>query len=416
MAICAKRRGTATGFLLALMLASAGALGGADTSYTVRKGDSVWLIAKRFAVPPNSILTANDLTANATIRPGDRLVIPTAAASDRGAVDGTHVVQSGETLWSIARRYGTTVTALANANALDPERALQVGARLKVPAGKGPDVVGWETEDIYAVQPGDSLSQIARRYGTTAGALAARNGLRKHGVLRAGRRLVVPGKPAAAAAQPSGEARRAGDSRARYYVVARGDTLSQIARDFSTTPDALARLNGRQVEDVLPVGLRLRVRADAQGSPRAADTGTERSPRAADTEAGRSQRAADTGAGPRFVRTAMKYRGVRYRYGGMTKRGMDCSGLVARVLQTHGIDAPHSSKGLYRLGKPVRRADLSPGDLVFFHTTRAGISHVGFYVGDGKFIHASSGSGRVKVSRLDNGYYHRRYVGARRLE
>jgi cell wall-associated NlpC family hydrolase len=94
---------------------------------------------------------------------------------------------------------------------------------------------------------------------------------------------------------------------------------------------------------------------------------------------------------------------------------MDCSGLVYRVLASHGIRAPHNSRALYRLGKSVAREDLQAGDLVFFHTRGRGISHVGIYLGDGKFIHASSAKGRVRVDRLDEGYYARRYVGARRV-
>jgi cell wall-associated NlpC family hydrolase len=99
----------------------------------------------------------------------------------------------------------------------------------------------------------------------------------------------------------------------------------------------------------------------------------------------------------------------------MTTRGMDCSGLVARVLAMHGINAPHSSRALYKLGRAVSRTELQPGDLVFFNTNGRSISHVGLYVGEGEFIHASSGRGRVRVDTLEKGYYHRRYVGARRV-
>jgi cell wall-associated NlpC family hydrolase len=100
----------------------------------------------------------------------------------------------------------------------------------------------------------------------------------------------------------------------------------------------------------------------------------------------------------------------------MSDRGMDCSGLVARVLKAHGIKAPHNAASLYHLGVPVPSGKLRPGDLVFFHTTRRGISHVGIYMGKGQFVHASSGGGCVEVDRMDEGYYHRRFVGARRLK
>jgi len=85
------------------------------------------------------------------------------------------------------------------------------------------------------------------------------------------------------------------------------------------------------------------------------------------------------------------------------------------VLLSHGIKAPHSSRQLYKLGKPVSRDQLQPGDLVFFNTNGRGISHVGIYIGDQKFVHASSAGGKVRVDPLDTGYYQRRYVGARRV-
>jgi len=120
-------------------------------------------------------------------------------------------------------------------------------------------------------------------------------------------------------------------------------------------------------------------------------------------------------SGTQLVQTASLYEGVRYRWAGMSSRGMDCSGLIARVLQAHGIRAPHNSSQLYSLGRAVSRYDLQPGDLLFFSTRRRGIGHVGLYIGDGKFIHASSGAGRVITTSIDDPYYARRYVGARRL-
>lgn len=119
-----------------------------------------------------------------------------------------------------------------------------------------------------------------------------------------------------------------------------------------------------------------------------------------------------------LVATAHKYLGTRYRYGGASpSRGFDCSGLVYYLLSRHGIRAPHSAAELFRMGKPIARSALRPGDLVFFRNTahRRGITHVGIYIGNGKFIHASSGRGRVTVSRLSDPYYAARYAGARRL-
>jgi cell wall-associated NlpC family hydrolase len=115
------------------------------------------------------------------------------------------------------------------------------------------------------------------------------------------------------------------------------------------------------------------------------------------------------------IRTAYAYRGVRYRYGGSSRSGFDCSGFTSFVYQRNGISLPHNAAAQFSQGKRVSSGERKPGDLVFFSTTRRGISHVGIYVGDGKFVHASSGGGRVRVDSLNSGYYAKRYRGSRRV-
>ena len=127
------------------------------------------------------------------------------------------------------------------------------------------------------------------------------------------------------------------------------------------------------------------------------------------------EEAEGSASGEALVGTAQQYAGVRYRWAGMSSRGMDCSGLIARVLLSHGIRAPHNSAQLSKLGRPVSYEELQPGDLLFFRTSRRGISHVGMYVGDGEFIHASSGAGRVITTSIRDEYYAKRLVAARRL-
>lgn len=110
------------------------------------------------------------------------------------------------------------------------------------------------------------------------------------------------------------------------------------------------------------------------------------------------------------------YLGVPYRFGGATKNGMDCSGFVSRVYRD-GIDLklPHRARSMFKLGRSVSRNRLGFGDLVFFENIENyGVSHVGIYVGDGKFAHASSSRG-VVISDFNLDYYKKRYVGARRI-
>lgn len=117
------------------------------------------------------------------------------------------------------------------------------------------------------------------------------------------------------------------------------------------------------------------------------------------------------------VMQALSLLGTPYRYGGTSpQRGFDCSGLVRHVYASAlGQELPRRSEQISGLGVPVSRAELQPGDLVFFNTLRRAFSHVAIYIGDGRFVHAPARSGRVRVEGLDDGYWAARFDGARRM-
>ncbi len=117
-----------------------------------------------------------------------------------------------------------------------------------------------------------------------------------------------------------------------------------------------------------------------------------------------------------IVRTAKRFIGTPYRWGGESAgRGFDCSGLTMTVYRLNGLDLPRNSRSQFRVGTPIRRAALRMGDLVFFSTSgRKRVSHVGVYTGHGKFIHAPGRGKRIRTSSMTNGYFSRRYMGARR--
>jgi len=110
----------------------------------------------------------------------------------------------------------------------------------------------------------------------------------------------------------------------------------------------------------------------------------------------------------------MRFLGVPYSWGGTSYGGVDCSGFVWAVFAKNGIDLPRMADGQFEAGRHVRVADLRPGDLVFFQTYAPGASHVGIYLGGGRFVHASSSDG-VRIDQLAEDYYAERFIGARRL-
>jgi cell wall-associated NlpC family hydrolase len=106
-----------------------------------------------------------------------------------------------------------------------------------------------------------------------------------------------------------------------------------------------------------------------------------------------------------------------YRFGGTNpEAGLDCSGMISYVYeQTAQVRLPHSAAQIADTTRPITRERMRPGDLVFFNTQNRPFSHVGLYIGDGRFIHAPSSRGRVRVEQLDSTYFSNRFNGARTL-
>lgn len=110
--------------------------------------------------------------------------------------------------------------------------------------------------------------------------------------------------------------------------------------------------------------------------------------------------------------------GVDYKYGGASHAtGFDCSGLVAHVFREgYGITLPRNSFGQSQVGHPVLESELKPGDLVFYNTLNKPFSHVGIYLGDGRFIHAPKTGSAVRIESLKSAYWVKRWNGARRID
>ncbi|OYT75638.1 MAG: hypothetical protein CFK49_02080 [Armatimonadetes bacterium JP3_11] len=286
----------------------------------------------------------------------------------------------------------------------------------------------------YTVKPGDSLYTIAHRYGLRLPDLLKVNNLRNPHALQVGDKIKIPIKGGAA---PTKQSSAQSDSPASGWAEINKDrinirsTPSTDAKritivDRWTKVQVLGRQgewsriqlpNGRigwvlsrYLSPTKPPQTKQLANASSQKRTSSSKPASKRSPSA------RADTLASTGETSQAVRHALSYLGARYRYGGSSSRGFDCSGFTAYIYRRHGINLPHNSSAQYRVGKPVSRSELRPGDLVFFRTRGSRISHVGIYIGDGKFVHASSARGRVRIDTLNSGYYKQRYVGARRIK
>ncbi len=239
-------------------------------------------------------------------------------------------------------------------------------------------------ERIHVVQRGESLFGIAKRYGVTVEELTRVNGLVSPDRIQAGQRLRIP-EPGKKGDRPLPH---------RTHVVQRGETLYRISLRYGTTVAALIEANGLTSERIL-TGQVLRI----PSTPSSQDGGTLLPP----------------GTSGEVVRRALGWLGTPYRWGGASRQGVDCSGLVYLVFAPWVPSMPRSSFEQFRLGMPVDRRELIPGDLVFFSTYAPGASHVGIYIGGGRFIHSAKGAGGVLITPLEDPYYAARYLGARRI-
>jgi LysM repeat protein len=161
--------------------------------HVVQPGENLFRIALHYGTTVDAIVAANGLASAHTVYAGQRLVIPRSAGGS--AVAGsTYVVKRGDTLSSIALRHGVTVWALMQANGLSGSHIIYAGQRLVIPgAGGTVPASAPATGDTYVVRPGDTLSQIAQRFGTTAAALARLNGIANPSTIYAGQVLRLSG-------------------------------------------------------------------------------------------------------------------------------------------------------------------------------------------------------------------------------
>jgi len=217
-----------------------------------------------------------------------------------------------------------------------------------------------EADFAHTVQPGESLFYIARRFQVPVSQLQGANGLGDERIYP-GQRLVIPAAPLKSRINP---------------------TEKETPRPRSWQPGTE---DSSQRVELAPVQ----------------DTGS----------------LVDEKEREFLVRVASGFLGLKYSRGGSTSKGLDCSAFVQEVFRLIGIDLPRTAREQFQVGYKVARQALEIGDLIFFKRGRATRpSHVGIYLGDGRFIHVSLRKQRVHIDNLGSRYFAARFIGAKRLK
>ena len=283
----------------------------------------------------------------------------------------------------------------------------------------------------HKIRKNDTLFSLAKKYHVSVTEIKSANNLVNSRV-KPGDVLVIPPRSAA-----STEGKAPAKVKAATYKVKKGDNLTRIARKTGVSISELKRLNNigkGKMKPGLVLALKETEPAEVEETPkkvskrvylRNADLFNEKDyeQSLADlTEPDPNQQMVLTKDpelntdNVKMLKTkAYGFLGTRYRFGGNTRNGLDCSAFVQQVFRELDVSLPRSAREQFEVGNRVPHGDLQKGDLLFFRTYAPYASHVGIYLGDNKMIHASSRDRRVVVSTINTPYYRSRYLGAKRI-
>ncbi len=273
-------------------------------------------------------------------------------------------------------------------------------------------------EERYTVKPGDSLYRISKSFGVSIEVLKKVNGLEEDGI-EPKQVLLIP---------TQGEKRtRAMVKRhsveTESYVVRKGDSLYSISKRVGLSVEEIKRMN-RLHSATLKVGQVLTLPKTGMGKDTEELGDSEESTVEQLSEGnGDKQEAAEPlgkWSNPEernlFVRVVKTFLGAPYRLGGSTLKGIDCSAFVKKIYEIFNIHLPRTAREQFHIGKKIEKHELEEGDLVFFKTRRPNNAHVGIYIGNNEFIHASNRKKEVKVDNLDAPYFSKCFLKGVRLK
>ncbi|RTR32948.1 peptidoglycan endopeptidase [Robertmurraya yapensis] len=333
------------------------------------------------------------------------------------AFASTYKVEKGDTLLHIAKKYQTSVTELKNLNDLSSD-LIFVNQVLKVFNDTDLVKTSPQTTPVnnpvvnvssYTVVKGDTLSKIAKQHNISLKNLMEWNNLDHH-IIYPGQNLNVSNIQSPTPTQPvtkpekNKQTENVSQTSTLIYVVQKGDTLSHISKRYGTSVKQLKELNNLS-SDLIFIGQSLKatttnttIKEETKVVPKEEVTNT--TPTSVINQS--------------LVDASKKLLGIPYLWAGSTVKGFDCSGFIYYVYNQVGTKISRlSTDGYYSRSYYVD--DPQVGDLVFFENTyRQGISHMGIYLGNNQFMHASSSKG-VTISSLNEAYYKERFDGFKRF-
>lgn len=329
--------------------------------------------------------------------------------ANAGVIKIYHTVKRGETLIAIAKEYGTSVSKIKALNGLRTTM-IREGQKLVVKkiVKRSPEMYSKKTSPekvkttaiwgydtvYYRVRKGDSLWKISRKFGVTISSIKKLNRLRSSRI-KPGMKLKinVPRKvPRIDNIKPI-----IGGGKKIFYQVKKGDTLEKVAKKFNISPEDIKKYNLLSDDD-FKVGQIIII--------------PERE-KLSDKEEKDTQITEDTLSRTDIVDIAFSYLNMPYKLGGNGKKYIDCSTLTRLVYEKAGIKLPKTSYYQYKEGVKVPLKDALPGDLVFFRRGRY-VGHVGIYIGNNLFIHASNKQNKVTISSLSSPYFKSHLVCVKR--
>jgi peptidoglycan endopeptidase LytE len=293
---------------------------------------------------------------------------------------------------------------------------------------------GW-TEEQYSVKPGDTLYGISKSFNVSIGVLIKANALEGDS-LKPKQVLTIPPQREKKVGEVTKKSSiRAGKKTStekgnklsretNSYVVQKGDSLYSLSKKVGLSIEEIKKMNGLQTSHLKNGQLLLFPKDESQLDEEIGELGN------GDEIAGTSQAVSEKEepvtstplgkwSNPEernlFVRVVKTFLGVPYKLGGSTLRGIDCSAFVKKIYEVFNIELPRTTREQFSIGIKVEKDRLEEGDLVFFKR-RGNSSHVGIYIGDNQFVHASSYNREVKIDYLDTPYYNKRFLKGVRIK